>query len=65
MRDENGKSLKLYSLLCDLTFDIVETGSCDAFAEVDERPLRLTAREDVVVVGHSDDSMGCHGRYLL
>ncbi len=48
-----------------LTFDIIETGSAHPFTEVDERPLRLTARENVVVVCHSDDAMGGHGWYLL
>lgn len=47
-----------------LTFDIAETGPGHPFTEVDERPLRLTSRQDVVVVSHSDDSMGSHGRYL-
>lgn len=47
-----------------LTFDIIETGPSDPFTEVDERPLRLAAREDVVVVCYSDDSIGSHGRCL-
>lgn len=47
-----------------LTFDIAETGPGHPFTEVDERPLRLTSRQDVVVVSHSDDPMGSHGRYL-
>lgn len=47
-----------------LTFDIVETGSSDSFTEIDECPLRLATREDMIVVCHSDDSMGSHGRYL-
>lgn len=45
-----------------LTFDIVKTGPGDPLTKVDERPLRLAAREDVIVVRHSDDAMGSHGR---
>lgn len=44
------------------TFDIVEAGPRDPLAEVDERPLRLAAREDVVAARRSDDAMGSHGR---
>lgn len=52
------------SVVPTLTFDIIQTGSSDSLAEIDERPLRFAAWEDVIIARHSDDSMGSHGQYL-